>query len=131
MDYLPEDYLKPMLCKHINVDLFSRVLWHNGEGEIPDCEEYYCAEVDFLTDGPLCDAAGITEVLKGHWYNHGVSYRVYFYLKDGLLQNAGVFKFKEDRWSIRADITELTPTKQEFRIARRMLQHFIDQSANK
>lgn len=131
MDYLPEECLTPLLGKHINVDLFSRVLWHNGEGEIPDCEEYYCAEVDFLTDGPLCEAAGITEKLKDYWYTHGINYHVYFYLADGVLRHAGVFKFEEDCWALRADITELSPTKQEFRVARRMLQYFIDQSANK
>lgn len=130
MDYLPVNYLSPLLGRRIDPQRFSRILWRNGkgEGELSDCDEFYCANLDFLTDGSLCAAAGITERLKDYWYTKGINLHVYLYLCEGLLRQVGVFKYKEDCWALRADIVELNPTLQELRVARRMVQYFIELS---
>jgi len=110
-------------CK-VNIEKFKDFFVINGGGDFvcKSGEEYICYFVDLLNT-PKEALVGITKTLKSRWEYRGIDFRLTVYFNDdSKIESASVDKFTEDdHGHFKAVITELSPTKQEIRIAMRLL----------
>lgn len=83
-------------------------------------------------DEEECDLFGITDILLDKWDYDGIDFRVYIFVQDGrIVENGGyygrqnkIFKYKETCGGHgRPSGYELTPTQQEIRIFRRIMDY--------
>lgn len=83
-------------------------------------------------DEEECNLFGITDILLGKWDYDGIDFRVYIFIQNGRIVDNGsyyqsrikIFKYKETYGGHgRPSGYELTPTQQEIRIFRRILDY--------
>lgn len=84
-------------------------------------------------DEEECDLFGITDILLDKWDYDGIDFRVYIFVQDGRIVEEGsyyqrsnkIFKYKSTYGGFcgRPQGYELTPTQQEIRIFRRIMDY--------
>jgi len=93
--------------KEVNPDKLASLFSDNHNGEYIA----YCAQ-----DIPH-EPFGITPTLFESWEYRGIEYNVYLYIKEGRIEHIDILKCSERG--------ELSPTNQEYRIARRVVEAVI------
>ena len=100
----------------------------NGYGSYADSKEYIIAHVDYYERGKYIELFKLTPALTDKWDYSGIDFRVYLYVKNGVITGGHIFKYKETSMSSHYRPTgyEVTPTQQEIRIVRRILEYIVD-----
>ena len=120
---IAENYIN----KPVNTEKLSKTFNYNGNRDLyslptPEkCQEYIAGCYYF--DEDEWELFGLTDKLYDYWDYNGIDFRIYVYTHDGIIKQCNIFKYKEDGYYARASITELTPTQQEIRIFRRIMDY--------
>ena len=99
-----------------------------GYGSYDDSKEYIIAHVDYYESDGYIKQFRLTPALIERWDYSGIDFRVYLYVKDGVITGGHIFKYKETSISshYRPSGYEVTPTQQEIGIARRILEYIVE-----
>ena len=99
-----------------------------GFGDYADCNEYIVYHDEYYDDSDLAEIFKITPTLAEKWEYDGVDFRLYLYIRNEILVGGYLFKYKDTTCSshFRPTGCELTPTQQEIRIAKRILEYIIE-----
>ena len=119
MDRLDEyDVAESFVGKSVDMERLSEVFRENGYTYIA-----YCGS---LTDN-LYDKFGITPALYDRWLYGGVDFRVNLSLENGLITKCYIFKYKDTSGGGfgRPQGCEASPTQQEIRIFRRIMDYVV------
>ena len=105
--------------KSVDCERLKEVFTENGYDYIA-----YCGN---LADD-LCDKFGITNALYNRWLYGGVDFRVNIRFEDGKIDkidNCSIFKYKDPSggYSFKPQGYEASPTQQEIRIFRRIMEY--------
>lgn len=75
----------------------------------------------------LYDDFGITDALYDRWRDKGIDFRVYVALEDGKIAKCYIFKYEDSSggYSCRPQGCEASPTQQEIRIFRRIMDYVV------
>ena len=103
----------------MNMERLCEIAIHNGKGvgEYADCEEYVVEELAGIGK-ELMHRFRITDALLKQWERGGILFRIYLFIRNGVLIGGHVFKYKlslEGRCVGDAGY-ETSPTQQEIRI---------------
>ena len=114
----------------LNLEKLGKIATHNGKGvgEYADCEEFAIGDLTVLEE-KLIKRFRITDALIEKWEYGGILFRVYLFIRNGILVGGHVFKYKissENRCCVVG--YEMSPTQQEVRLAGRILDYLIDGS---
>ena len=106
--------------KTINTENMLKVFTKNGD----DGEEYiaYCIEFD----EEQCSLFNITSILYEYWEFYGIDFSIYLDIKNKTVFNCEVSKYRETGgYHGRPQTHVLTPSQQELRIFRRIMDYII------
>lgn len=114
----------------INTERLKEIAIHNGNGvgEYADCEEYVVEELAGIGK-ELIHRFCITDALLKRWECGGILFRIYLFMRNGVLIGGHVFKYKlslEDRCCDAG--YETAPTQQETRLVGRILDYLVEES---
>jgi hypothetical protein len=114
----------------INMDTFGVVALPNGcgYGDYADCDEYIVYHDEYYDDECLATIFKITPTIAEKWDYDGIDFRLYLYIKEGFFMGGCLFKYRDTTCSshFRPTGYMLTPTQQEIRIAKRILEYIIE-----
>ena len=115
----------------INMEQLSKITTHNGKGvgEYADCEEFVVEELTGLGK-ELMHRFRITDALLKRWECGGILFRIYLFMRNGILIGGHVFKYKlsmEGCCCCNAGY-ETSPTQQEIRLVGRILDYLAEES---
>lgn len=98
-----------------------------GTGNYEDCIHYLLTQPEQWSD-PLVRLFRITPALTSGWLGRGIAFAVQLYLKDGCIAGGRIIKYKEtcSECGLRPSGYEISPTQQELRIAKRILEYLIE-----
>lgn len=98
-----------------------------GTGNYEDCTHYLLTQPEQWSD-PLVRLFRITPALTSGWLGRGIAFAVQLYLKDGCIAGGRIIKYKEtcSECGLRPSGYEISPTQQELRIAKRILEYLIE-----
>lgn len=98
-----------------------------GTGNYEDCTHYLLTKLEQWGD-PLMRLFRITTALTSGWQNRDIAFGVQLYINDGYIAGGRIIKYKEtcSECSLRPSGYEITPTQQELRIAKRILEYLIE-----
>lgn len=98
-----------------------------GTGNYEDCTHYLLTQPEQWSD-PLMRLFRITPALTSGWLSRGIAFAVQLYLKDGCIAGGRIIKYKEtcSECGLRPSGYEISPTQQELRIAKRILEYLIE-----
>lgn len=108
--------------KPIDFEKLLKVFTENGD----DGEEYiaYCIEFD----EDQCSLFNITPTIYDYWEFYGIEFSIYLDIKNETVFNCEISKFRETGgYHGRPQTHVLTPTQQEIRIFRRIMDYIITQ----
>ena len=114
----------------INMERLKKIAIHNGNGvgEYADCEEYVVEELAVIGK-ELMHYFRITDALLKRWERGGILFRIYLFIRNGVLIGGHVFKYKfslEDRCCDAG--YETSPIQQEIRLVGRILDYLVEES---
>ncbi len=98
-----------------------------GTGNYEDCTHYLLTRPEQWED-LLMQSFRITPALTGGWLSRGITFVVQVYIKDGCIAGGRIIKYKETciECGLRPSGYEMTPTQQELRIVKRILEYLIE-----
>ena len=101
----------------------------NGYGDYADSKEYIIAHVDYYDNKEYQELFGLTPTLTGRWDYRGIDFRIYLYIRDGIITGGHVFKYVETSTSSHYRPTgyETDATQQELRIVARILTYITSE----
>ena len=109
----------------INADKLEPIARNNGNGygSYADSKEYIIAHVDYYDVKEYQEAFGLTPALTGRWDYRGVDFRIYLYVRDGIITGGRVFKYisTSESCHFRPSGYETDATQQELRVVSRIL----------
>ena len=113
----------------INMERLGEIVLHNGNGvgEYADCEEYVVEELAVIGK-ELMHYFRVTAALLKRWERGGILFRIYLFIRNGVLIGGHVFKYKlslEDRCCDAG--YETSPTQQEIRLVGRILAYLSEE----
>ena len=113
----------------INMERLCEIAIHNGNGvgEYADCEEFVAEDLSFM-DKELIHRFRVTDALLNRWERGGILFRIYLFIRNGVLIGGHVFKYKlslEDRCCDAG--YETSPTQQEIRLVGRILAYLSEE----
>ena len=114
----------------LNVEKLSKIAIHNGKGfdEYADCEEFIIADLAVLEE-KLIKCFRITDTLIEKWESGGILFRIYLFVRSGILIGGHVFKYKLAPEDYCCDAGyETSPTQQEIRLVSRILDYISEES---
>lgn len=112
----------------VNTERLGEIAIHNGKGigEYTDCEEFFIGNLPFL-EKELMHCFRVTDTLLDRWERRGILFRIFLYVRNGILIGGHVFKYKISAENRCSDAGyETSPTQQEIRLAGRILGYLID-----
>ena len=115
----------------INTERLKKIALHNGTsvGEYADCEEYVVEELAVIGK-ELMHYFRITDVLLKRWEHGGILFRIYLFMRNGVLIGGHVFKYKLSLAGHCCDTGyETAPTQQEIRLVGRILTYLCEESS--
>lgn len=115
----------------MNVEKLSKIAIHNGKGfdEYADCEEFIIADLTVLEE-KLIKRFRITDALIEKWESGGILFRIYLFVRNGILIGGHVFKYKISSEDHRCDAGyETSPMQQEIRLVSRILDYISEESS--
>lgn len=65
----------------------------NGYGDYADSKEYIISHVDYYDVKEYREVFGLTSVLTERWNYKGIDFRIYIYIRDGVITGGHVFKY--------------------------------------
>lgn len=96
---------------------FNKVAYRYGD-------KYLICNADYINDCLLCEIFGITDTLKEKWGYSGIGFTISVFLDENTVSNGHLDKYRESSGGHGRPTTHvLTPTQQELRVARRILQY--------
>ena len=116
--------------RQINMENLDEIGSHKrkGIGEYGDCEEYVVEELT-LMGGGLPQRFRITDTLRKRWERGEILFRVYLFVRNGVLVGGHVFKYKLTLEERCCDTGyETSPTQQEIRLAGRILAYLSEET---
>ena len=98
-----------------------------GTGNYEDCTHYLLTKPE-QWDDPLMRLFRITPALTSGWHTQDIAFGVQLYIKDGCIAGGRIIKYKATctECGLRPSGYEMAPTQQELRIAKRVLEYFIE-----
>ena len=101
----------------------------NGYGDYADSKEYIIAHVDYYDGKEYQEIFGLTPTLTERWDYHVIDFRIYLYIRDGIIIGGHVFKYINISESSHYKTTgyETDATQQELRIVERILKYIISE----
>ena len=114
----------------INMERLCEIANNNGKGvgEYADCEEYVVEELAVIGK-ELLHYFCITDALLKRWECGGILFRIYLFMRNGVLIGGHVFKYKLSLEGRCCDAGyETSPTQQEIRLADRILKYLIEEN---
>lgn len=95
----------------------------NGYGDYADSKEYIIAHVDYYDVKEYQEIFGLTPTLTERWDYRVIDFRIYLYIRDGIITGGHVFKYINISESGHYKPTgyETDATQQELRIVARIL----------
>ena len=114
----------------INMERLCEIATHNGNGvgEYADCEEYVVEELVGIGK-ELMHYFRITDALLKRWECGGILFRIYLFMRNGVLIGGHVFKYKLSLAGHCCDAGyETAPTQQEIRLVGRILAYLCEES---
>ena len=115
----------------INMERLCEIAIHNGNGvgEYADCEEYVVEELVGIGK-ELMRYFRITDALLKRWECGGILFRIYLFMRNGVLIGGHVFKYKLSLAGHCCDTGyETAPTQQEIRLVGRILAYLCEESS--
>lgn len=114
----------------MNMERLCEIAIHNGKGvgEYADCEEYVVEEMAAM-DKELIHRFRVTDALLKRWERGGILFRIYLFIRNGVLIGGHIFKYKlslEDRCCDAG--YETSPTQQEIRLVGRILAYLSEEN---
>ena len=114
----------------INMERLNELSIYNGKGigEYSDCEEYVVKELTAI-DKELMHRFLVTDALLERWEHGGIMFRIYLFIRNGILIGGHVFKYKLSLKEHSHDAGyETSPTQQEIRLAGRILTYLSEEN---
>ena len=114
----------------INTERLKKIALHNGTGvgEYADCEEYVVEELAVIGK-ELMHYFRITDALLKRWECGGILFRIYLFIRNGVLIGGHVFKYKLSLEGHCCDAGyETSPIQQEIRLVGRILAYLCGES---
>ena len=115
----------------INMERLSEIACHRGKGagEYADCEEYVVDELGLLGK-ELALHFHVTDALLERWERGGILFRIYVFLRNGILIGGHIFKYKLTLEERCCDAGyETSPTQQEIRLVGRILLYLCEETS--
>ena len=114
----------------INMERLCEIAIHNGNGvgEYADCEEYVVEELAVIGK-ELMHYFRITDALLQRWEHGGILFRIYLFVRNGVLIGGHIFKYKLSVEGHCCDAGyETAPTQQEIRLVGRILAYLSEEN---
>lgn len=101
----------------------------NGYGDYADSKEYIVAHVNYYDVKQYQELFGLTSALTDRWDYKGIDFRIYLYVRDGIITGGHIFKYVNTSESSHYRPTgyETDATQQELRIAGKILNYIISE----
>ena len=117
MKLTERDVMESFVGKIINRDKFTALAKDHGD-------EYVIHNIKYEYDRELRKLFGVTDTLQDHWLCSGLDFEIHITLDGDTITNAFLDKYKERETGHCRCITRvLTPTQQELRVARRIMEY--------
>ena len=102
----------------------------NGYGDYADSKEYIISHVDYYDVKEYREAFGLTSALIERWDYKGVDFRIYIYIRDGIIIGGHVFKYitTSESCHFRPTGYETDATQQELRVVERILTYITSEN---
>ena len=109
--------------KTVNIERLLTVSYQNGKS-YPECYPRYISDC-YNYDKKLLDLFNITPLLLENWGYYGIQFSIYLYVENENVYKCKIFKYKETYggYHDRPQTHVLTPTQQELRIFRRIINY--------
>ena len=112
-----EEIISPFIGKRLDLKKIEPIAWDNGDG-------YSICSSEYFDDEEYQELFGLTEALLDQWLEKDVQLDLILFTEDDVITECEIQKHREtDCGHFRSDNEWLTPTQQELRIVRRILQH--------
>ena len=112
----------PFIGKAVNEN-YTNLIWHEFEGDV------ILYNYEWVNNPTLRDKFGLTDKLHEDWLYRGVEYTIHLSVDDGEVLGCFVEKTRYGHCGhFKPNIHVLTPTPQELRIARRILEYITSES---
>ena len=115
----------------VNAEKLEPIARNNGigYGSYADSQEYIIAHVDYYDVKEFQKAFGLTPALIDRWDYRGVDFRIYLYVRDGIITGGRVFKYINTSESSHYRPTgyETDATQQELRVVDRILSYLTSE----
>jgi hypothetical protein len=114
----------------INTERLGKIAIHigRGVGEYADCEAFVIGDLSILEE-KMIKRFRITDALKKQWAYGGILFRVYLFIRNGILIGGHIFKYKVSSEDQCCDAGyETSPTQQEIRITHKILQYLVEKN---
>lgn len=113
-----ETILSPFIGKTINRSVFDSLVWSVYQ------QQYTLRNCEYMDDPRLCEQFDITERLRKLWYYNGINLNLTLFFDEDLILAAYIYKYREGAGGHgRPIIRELTPSQQELRVVRSIMQY--------
>ena len=117
MAKLTEEVFAPFVGKVLN-EKFAQLSWQ-------DCDETYILyNYEWMDNQAIREQFGLTDKLYEDWLYRGIEYSIHLSVDEGEVLGCFVEKIRQgDCGHFKPNIHVLTPTSQEVRVARRVLEY--------
>ena len=119
------------LGEKVNVNKLESIARSNGNGygSYADSKEYIIAHVDYYDAKEYQEKFGLTPALNDKWDYRGIDFRIYLYVRDGIVSGGRVFKYinTSESFLFRPTGYETDATQQELRIVARILRYITSE----
>ena len=117
MAKLTEEVFAPFVGKVLN-EKFAQLSWQ-------DCDETYILyNYEWMDNQAIREQFGLTDKLYEDWLYRGIEYSIHLSVDEGEVPGCFVEKIRQgDCGHFKPNIHVLTPTSQEVRVARRVLEY--------
>lgn len=116
-----EAILAPFIGKTINRHAFDSLVWTVYN------QQYTLRSSIYMDNSRLCEQFDITDRLRKLWYYNGINLNLTLFFDEDLILTAHVYKYREGAGGHgRPVIRELTPSQQELRIIKRILEYLTE-----
>lgn len=112
-----QDVLSPFIGNTLN-ERYASLTWHEFEGD------FILYNYDWMDNPDLRKCFGLTDKLHEDWLYRGIDYAIHLSVDDGKIHCCFVEKIRMGHCGhFKPNVHILTPTTQELRIARRILEY--------
>ena len=116
----------------VNMQHLDSIGWDNGNGygDYVDSKEYSISHVDYYDVKEYRETFGLTSALTDRWDYKGVDFRIYIYIRDGIITGGHVFKYitTSESCHFRPTGYETDATQQELRVVERILTYITSEN---